>query len=323
MTQARARSSRAAWVDRAPERGRRSPSVASGGGAGGQTTSFTPRTRQAVGASREAASDTCFSGAPAALPPLPIGARTATGLRALAASTSLCPACLTAACGPSGVCHACVRLLRDAVAQLPAPAGATLWLGPHAGILRRLVHALKYRGAYRLAPFLAELLLARLLLWQWQPDLIVHLPTTATRRRLRGYDQAQLLAAALSRQAHVPHRAALTRRAGRGKLVGQGRAARVANLSGAFRARGVNGLRLLLIDDVLTSGATLADARRAAAAAGATESRAAVVARTAPVHEESEDLAVALKLLAGQQEGAGSPGLAGSEGSYHGGQDAK
>ncbi len=161
-----------------------------------------------------------------------------------------------------------------------------MWLGPHAGVWRRLVHALKYRSAVRLAPTLAELLALRAARWGWQPQLVVPLPTAASRRARRGYDQAAVLALHLAQALRVPCREALERVRDTPKLAGQGRAARGASLAGAFRSRHVRSLRVLLVDDVLTTGATLRSARATLLAAGATEVRTAVVARTAMPHED-------------------------------------
>lgn len=204
--------------------------------------------------------------------------------RALAA-LSTCPVCGKRGAGPCGTCAVCEVALRSAVLALPAPSGDTLWLGPHAGAWRRLVHALKYRDARRLAPFLAELLALRARGWGWRPQLVVHLPTTAGRRAARGYDQAEGLARALAPKLGAVHVAALRRVRETPALVRQGRAARSATLEGAFRSRYLGGRAVLLVDDVLTTGATLDAARAALLAAGAREVRAAVVARTALAHE--------------------------------------
>lgn len=180
---------------------------------------------------------------------------------------------------------------------MPAPTGHTLWLGPHAGMLRRLVHALKYRNAHTLAQFLAQLLNMRLNLWHWTPQLVTHIPTSKKRIQLRGYDQAQLLAAALADLLNVPHSQALTRAATTGKLVGLGRRARAASLVNALRSAPLAGQSVLLIDDVLTTGATVSAAQAALNNAGAGQVRVAVVARTAPGHVTDTELAVALKEL--------------------------
>lgn len=216
--------------------------------------------------------------------------------RALAA-TLACPACRAAACGPEGLCLGCANGLRASVAALPPPVGDVVWLGPHAGIWRRLVHALKYRHTRRLAGYLARLLHDRTQAWGWQPHLVTHLPTTALRRRQRSYDQAELLAAHLARCGRLPHLRVLRRHGNTTKLARLGRAARAASLAQAFTATPVVGRRILLVDDVLTTGASFGAARRALLAAGAAEVRAAVVARTAPRNLDSTVLAAALALL--------------------------
>ena len=130
-----------------------------------------------------------------------------------------------------------------------------------------------------------ELLALRARGWGWRPQLVVHLPTTAGRRAARGYDQAEGLARALAPKLGAVHVAALRRVRETPALARQGRAARSATLEGAFRSRYLGGRAVLLVDDVLTTGATLDAARAALLAAGAREVRAAVVARTALAHE--------------------------------------
>ncbi len=213
------------------------------------------------------------------------------------AATLKCPSCTTGACGPNGLCKPCEALLRGAVQSPPAPHGDAVWLGPHAGIWRRLVHALKYRDARRLAGFLAELLHLRTTLWSWQPSVVTHLPTTRQRRRQRSYDQAELLAVALAERSGLPYRNALERHGAGTTLAGQGRAARAASLAQAFTAKAVAGCKVLLVDDVMTTGASLASARAALLAAGAAEVRAAFVARTAPRSLDGAVLTAALARL--------------------------
>jgi predicted amidophosphoribosyltransferase len=111
-------------------------------------------------------------------------------------------------------------------------------------------------------------------------DVIVPVPLHRSRAAARGYDQAALLAHALAARAGLPLRPALHRIRARRPQVELDRAARAANIRGAFVAEvgALRGLRVALGDDAATTGATLADAAAAARAAGAGAVRADVVA---------------------------------------------
>lgn len=288
--------------------GRSSPLMAPRGATGQPPPPEVQRGSAAQGASSGANRDLGSSHAPTAHGQFARSLGTA--LQGAVAATLHCPSCRAGACGPQGLCRSCAELLLRAVEALPAPSGDTLWLGPHAGIWRRLVHALKYRHSRRLASFLAQLLHLRLARWGWQPQVMTHVPTTAIRRKQRSYDQAELLAAALAHRSELPHLNLLQRQSSTAKLVGQGRAARAASLAQAFTSRPLAGRSVLLVDDVLTTGASLSAARAALEAAGAGEIRSAVVARTAPSHEESAELTSALALLEPAQQ-VGADGVRG------------
>lgn len=135
----------------------------------------------------------------------------------------------------------------------------------------RLVHQLKYRGWRGLAGPLGE----RMSRVMWpgeahEPAVIAAVPTTVRRQRERGYNQAQLLAESLARataRAVVP---ALLRISGSRTQTALQPAARAANVAGAFvPAVNVRGLHIILVDDVLTTGATAAECATVLAAAGA------------------------------------------------------
>jgi ComF family protein len=162
----------------------------------------------------------------------------------------------------------------------PPPWRAAASLGPYDGTLRDLVLLFKNRGRDELARPLAELLATSLESRGWKrPDVVVSVPTTWLRRLRRGYDQAGLLGRAVARELGAPYVRAL-RRHGRGAQVGRSRSERLRLAAGAFGVwRPVAG-RVLLVDDVITTGATAACCARALARAGADEIYVLAVART-------------------------------------------
>ena len=155
--------------------------------------------------------------------------------------------------------------------------------GAHAGPLRAAIHRLKYGTEPGLAADLGALValeLARDLATGVTVDAIVPVPLHPSRAAARGYDQAMLLARAVAARADLPLRTALHRIRGGRPQVELDRTARVANIRGAFvaEASSLRGLRVALVDDVATTGATLSDAAAAARSAGARAVRAYVVA---------------------------------------------
>ncbi len=194
-------------------------------------------------------------------------------------SLGTCPACLAAAAGPAGVCDACRAWLEAAVAALPPPAGRWSWLGPYAGPWERLVIALKHGGSRRLGAFLGALVAARSRGWEFRPAAVCHVPAAPSRLAERGFDQAALLAAQVASLRSMPHLSALARAPGSTSQKGLARASRAVNVAGAYRAtRPVRG-SVLLVDDVLTTGATFRSCAAALMGAGATDVRGAFVAR--------------------------------------------
>jgi ComF family protein len=131
--------------------------------------------------------------------------------------------------------------------------------------LRHFIHLLKYEHRPDLAPDLARYLAACLAGDEWrglapQFDAIAPVPLHAARRRQRGYDQAALLAASLSERTGIPLRLDLVERIHfRRPQVGLNAAERRANVQDAFATISpCTNLHVLLIDDVYTTGATLA-----------------------------------------------------------------
>jgi ComF family protein len=142
------------------------------------------------------------------------------------------------------------------------------------------VHALKYEGWPELAGLMGDAV-ARLVARRQEkgarsdaPPVVVPVPTTAKRRRARGYNQAELLAARVATRCDLVLRHALTRKSGRRSQTALTPLERRENVRGAFRPRPdaagtIRGADVLLVDDVLTTGATASEAALALSGIGA------------------------------------------------------
>jgi predicted amidophosphoribosyltransferase len=195
-----------------------------------------------------------------------------------AAFPASCPGCGRAA---EPVCVDCARTLR-APPVSPPPAGVDRWLAPFAyeGVARELVARVKYWRTRATVPWLATHM-ARLVVAAGA-DIDVGVatwaPTTTRRRHARGFDHAEILARAIARELGLRARPTLRRRPGPPQT---GRPAVARRAGPQFDARhGVVPARVLLIDDVATTGATIAAAADALRRAGASSVVAVTAART-------------------------------------------
>ncbi|GMV04291.1 MAG: hypothetical protein AMXMBFR53_05720 [Gemmatimonadota bacterium] len=154
-----------------------------------------------------------------------------------------------------------------------------------------LVHALKYEGWAELAGEMGHAM-ARVSLPSTAggpPRLVVPVPTTSGRVRRRGYNQALLLARAVAEARRLDLSEALVRTRGGATQVALHPSQRRANVRGVFAVREgetarLRGAHVLLVDDVLTTGATACAAATELARAGAEATTLLTFARALPFH---------------------------------------
>jgi ComF family protein len=153
------------------------------------------------------------------------------------------------------------------------------------GLVRQIVLDFKYGRQIHLRHLVARWLLAALddeRLRSATFDVIVPIPLHPARERERGFNQSALIAELLSVHTRLPLQAALQRVRYTTTQTAFDRVERMQNLRGAFRLRktaDVRGLRVLLVDDVLTTGSTLSECARVLKTAGARSVHAATAAR--------------------------------------------
>ena len=181
-------------------------------------------------------------------------------------------------CSPCA--HAVMPAGRHVLDGGPQVIAAALFGGPVALALRRL----KYAGRGDLAAPLGHLARRAAREAGLAADVVVPVPLHPARLAERGYNQAALLGAEVAAELGAPLAArALGRTRNTAQQARLDRAGRLANVTGAIRVRAperVRGLRIALVDDVATTGATLSTCSAALREAGALSVTAVVVART-------------------------------------------
>ena len=145
----------------------------------------------------------------------------------------------------------------------------------------KLIHNLKYNGAFGLSKPLAELMAQAWQTWRMPVDLVLPIPLHAERERSRGYNQSTLLTRDFCRLVGLPYtETGLTRTRFTTPQVGLTAVERLKNVQDAFATQvNVVGKHVLLIDDVCTTGATMAAAANALLADGASAVSGYCVAR--------------------------------------------
>lgn len=182
-----------------------------------------------------------------------------------------------------GVCLPCWDRLpwepgRRPVAGIPA---TLYWGAAYRGPFRDLIHHLKFGGMDLLGQPLGDFLAVRLSPLLPPADVVTFVPLHRWRRFRRGFNQAEVIARALARRLGLPCEALLERHRFGRRQVGLGRRQRLTALRDCYRLRRrARGRRILLVDDVVTTGATMEACARMLLDGGAVAVHGCAVVRT-------------------------------------------
>lgn len=184
----------------------------------------------------------------------------------------------------SSRCYICNRLTNQSTICAFCRSRSRLrrvwWLAEYEGTVKALIYAMKFERKRAYARAFGELL-AEALPYVPETTLVVPVPTASKRIRQRGFDQAVILAESFAHARGLPC-ARLLRRITQVDQIGKRRVERIKQMKGSLQVlvpEKVAGRTILLLDDVLTTGATLETAAKVLRQAGATHVDAAVVAR--------------------------------------------
>jgi len=194
-----------------------------------------------------------------------------------------------------GICPDCVQALEEMEAQqaaqedkepLPPGVDAVHAVYPYTEQARALILRLKFEHVRAAAVPLGK---AMALLPGGEADLLVPVPTTKRRQRERGFNQAALLCAQIAQETGMPMRGALTRTDEHQAQTELGGQSRRRNLEGCMQAdTSVRGQRIVLVDDVYTTGSTAREAARALREAGAVHVSVFAAARSLSMQEKKK-----------------------------------
>ncbi len=194
----------------------------------------------------------------------------------------VCRSCLGSLATIPPRCYSCKRLSEGfrtcERCRRTTPLPRVWSVTPYEGVAKDMIYRLKFGRTKAAAGVMGRALAT---ICDVSDDVVVtHIPTANQRVRERGYDQAALIAAAVASELQLPHHTILARLGGQ-RQVGQTRKTRKQQMEGVFRPLKTSVFQdkhILLIDDVLTTGATCEAAARVLRQAGAKQVSAAVFA---------------------------------------------
>lgn len=191
---------------------------------------------------------------------------------------SRCPVCRKNPSSGRGCCAPCAADLFTAHSN-----EHSVSLGHYSGKLEQAVRAFKFHGATRLGALFAQELTNLIKAQGWSVDAVCAVPLHRRRFLTRGYNQSFLLAQGLARGLGASHLQLLQRTRNTAQQARLGRQARLENVADAFElrpvARSLRGKHVLLVDDVMTSGATLQACRDTLLRAGISSVKLATIAK--------------------------------------------
>lgn len=180
---------------------------------------------------------------------------------------STCPAC---GCPAKNICGRCLFVVKNCESSNVEYHGEVIVAFAYSSVIRKIILGFKYRNQRSSLRFLGDSIVDRLEVEKSRGldkiDIVTWAPTTHKRKLERGHDHAELIARHVAKKLSVSCQKCLTRVSDRPQT-GKSREARL--VGPVFSARKLNGEYVLLIDDVVTTGATLNSASRALYQAGA------------------------------------------------------
>jgi ComF family protein len=139
--------------------------------------------------------------------------------------------------------------------------------------LQSVIHALKYQKKFKLGMFLGEILSEGIKTRNWQLDLIVPVPIHPLKKVERGYNQSDYIVKGLSKSLKIPYSTKLIKRTrhteSQTKLKMKARAQNVADAFDVRNTIELSGKNILIVDDIITTGATIQECGRALVKGGA------------------------------------------------------